>query len=88
MLASMTQTNRYALVKIVLAFAAIYIIWGTTYLAIRIAVESMPAFLMAGIRFVIAGTITFAVLRARGVPLPTREQWRSAAKDKLVAWGL
>ena len=79
MFASMTQTNRYALVKIVLAFAAVYIIWGTTYLAIRIAVESMPAFLMAGIRFVAAGTITFAVLRAQGVPLPTRGQWRSAA---------
>ena len=78
MFASMTQINRYALVKIILAFAAIYIIWGTTYIAIRIAVETMPAFLMAGIRFLTAGTITFAVLRAREVPLPTRGQWRSA----------
>lgn len=79
MLTAMTQTAKYALIKIVLAFAAIYIIWGTTYLAIRIAVESMPAFLMAGIRFVVAGTITFAILRVRGVSLPTRGQWRSAA---------
>ncbi|MCB9419711.1 MAG: drug/metabolite exporter YedA [Ardenticatenaceae bacterium] len=66
-------------IKIVIAFAAIYIIWGTTYLAIRIAVETLPPFLMAGVRFVLAGLVTFVFLRSRGVPLPTREQWRSAA---------
>jgi drug/metabolite transporter (DMT)-like permease len=62
-----------------LAFAAIYIIWGTTYLAIRVAVETIPPFLMAGVRFLIAGFFAFLFLRARGVPLPTRLQWRSAA---------
>lgn len=66
-------------IKIAVAFAAIYIIWGTTYLAIRIAVETIPPFLMAGVRFVLAGLVTFVFLRARGVPLPTRKQWRSAA---------
>lgn len=65
--------------KIVLAFAAIYIIWGTTYLAIRLAVETIPPFLMAGTRFLIAGTITFLFLRARGIPIPKRLHWRSAA---------
>jgi drug/metabolite transporter (DMT)-like permease len=62
-----------------LAFASIYIIWGSTYLAIRIVVESMPAFFSAGIRFVIAGALLFAFLRVRGVPLPSRSQWRHAS---------
>lgn len=65
-------------VHVVLAFAAIYLIWGTTYLAIRLAVETIPAFLMAGVRFLVAGALAFAFLRARGVPLPARIHWRSA----------
>lgn len=73
-----SPTNRNAVIKIVIAFAAIYIIWGTTYLAIRIAVETIPPFFMAGTRFLIAGTVAFAVLRARRVPLPRRFHWRSA----------
>lgn len=64
--------------KIALAFAAIYLIWGTTYLAIRVAVATIPPFLMAGTRFIIAGLITFAVLRARHAPMPRRFHWRSA----------
>ncbi len=65
-------------VLIGLAFAAIYIIWGSTYLAIRIVVESMPAFFSAGVRFVMAGALLFAFLRARGVAAPSRVQWRHA----------
>ncbi len=65
--------------KIVLAFAAIYIIWGTTYLGIRLAIETIPPFFMAGIRFLVAGIITFVFLRARGVPMPNLLQWRSGA---------
>jgi drug/metabolite transporter (DMT)-like permease len=61
-----------------LAFAAIYIIWGSTYLAIRIVVESMPAFSSAGVRFVVAGALLFAFLCARGTALPSRVQWRHA----------
>jgi drug/metabolite transporter (DMT)-like permease len=68
----------YNTIKIVLAFAAIYIIWGTTYLAIRIAVETIPPFFMAGVRFILAGIITFVFLRARGAPMPQRLHWRSA----------
>lgn len=66
-------------IKIIAAFAAIYIIWGTTYLGIRIAIETIPPFLMAGVRFIIAGVIVFAFLRVRGVPIPKRIHWRSAA---------
>jgi drug/metabolite transporter (DMT)-like permease len=73
------ENNKSHLFKVILAFAAIYTIWGTTYLAIRIAVTTMPAFLMAGTRFLIAGALAFAFLRLRRVPMPNRLEWRSAA---------
>lgn len=75
----LNPTNKNHVGKIVLAFAAIYTIWGTTYLAIRIAVETIPPFFMAGVRFLLAGLLTYIFLRTRGVPHPTRLQWRSAA---------
>src|SRR4051794_36689165 len=59
----------------VLAFACIYLVWGSTYLAIRIAIESMQPFFMAGVRFVIAGLALYLLLRMRGAPKPTRRQW-------------
>ena len=63
-----------------LALAAVYVIWGSTYLAIRFALEGgFPPFLLGGIRFVVAGAILFALLRLRGVAAPTRPQWRNAA---------
>jgi len=70
--------TRKRTLHVVLAFAAIYLIWGTTYLAIRLAVETIPAFLMAGVRFLVAGGLSFAFLRARGVPSPARGHWPSA----------
>ena len=66
-------------VKIWLALLAVYIIWGSTYLAIRFAVESIPPFLMVATRFLVAGGILFAWRRARGDPLPTRAHWVAAA---------
>ena len=66
------------LFKLVAAFAAIYTIWGTTYLGIRIAVDTIPPFFMAAARFLIAGSVTFLLLRVRGRPLPNRVHWRSA----------
>ncbi|MGH7957042.1 MAG: EamA family transporter [Opitutaceae bacterium] len=60
---------------LVLAFAAIYMIWGSTYLGIRVAIESMPPFLMASARFIVAGAILFVILRSRGAPWPTARQW-------------
>ncbi|HVO41936.1 MAG TPA: drug/metabolite exporter YedA [Aggregatilineales bacterium] len=64
---------------IILALLTVYIIWGTTYLGIRLALESFPPFLMMGIRFVTAGGGLLFFLRLRGTPMPTRKQWRSAA---------
>jgi drug/metabolite transporter (DMT)-like permease len=65
--------------KLVAGFAAVYLIWGSTYLAIRFAVESFPPFVMAGTRHLTAGLLLFAWLRATGVPLPERRHWKSAA---------
>jgi drug/metabolite transporter (DMT)-like permease len=61
---------------LLLAFAAIYLIWGSTYLGIRVAVETMPPFLMAGARFLIAGGLLFTFLKLRGAAWPTAAQWR------------
>ncbi|MGH2535805.1 MAG: drug/metabolite exporter YedA [Candidatus Promineifilaceae bacterium] len=65
--------------KVVLAYAAVYLIWGSTYLAIRFGVETLPPFLMAGVRFIVAGSLLYGLARARGAPNPTRPQWRSLA---------
>ena len=61
--------------RLLIAFAAIYLIWGSTYLAIRYAVATIPPYLMAGTRFATAGLILLAVARARGAAWPTRRQW-------------
>jgi len=63
-------------VRIWLAMLAVYIFWGSTYLAIRYAVESIPPFLMAASRHCIAGLILFAWMRTKGTPLPKLSQWR------------
>lgn len=65
--------------SVVLAFLAVYVIWGSTYLAIRVAVESMPPFLMAGARWILAGGALYAWMRLRGAPKPELVHWRSAA---------
>jgi len=64
--------------QIIAAFASIYTVWGSTYLAIRYAVETMPPFLMGGTRFLISGVMLYAWSRSRGAPRPTRRQWRNA----------
>lgn len=56
-----------------------YFIWGSTYLAIRFGIESFPPFLMAGMRFVLAGLILYAVMRYLGAPNPNKQEWRGAA---------
>jgi drug/metabolite transporter (DMT)-like permease len=72
-------------VAIALALTALYLIWGSTYLAIRFALEGgLPPLLMAGGRFVLAGGLMYAVLRLRGVPAPTRAQWRNLAVMALL----
>jgi len=63
---------------VIAAFAVIYVVWGSTYIAIRVVVETLPAFLSAGVRFLVAGGIMFAVLSAREVSRPSPSQWRYA----------
>jgi drug/metabolite transporter (DMT)-like permease len=64
---------------LLVAFASIYLIWGSTYLAIRWAIEGVPPFLMAAVRFLVAGGGLYAWLRVRGQSRPTRRQWLGAA---------
>ena len=65
---------------LIAAFFALYVIWGSTYLVIRIGVEYWPPLLLAGIRFMTAGALMYAFLRWRGAPAPTWVQWKAAAK--------
>jgi drug/metabolite transporter (DMT)-like permease len=65
--------------KVYAAFAAVYVIWGSTYLGIRFALETIPPFLMASVRFLAAGSVMYAYARLRGAPAPGRGEWRSAA---------
>ena len=64
--------------KIWIALLLVYIIWGATYLGIRYAVETIPPFLMAGTRFLVAGTILTIWRRSAGDPAPTGRQWLRA----------
>lgn len=64
--------------QVVLALVSVYLIWGSTYLGIRIALEGYPPFLMGGLRFVAAGGLLYAFLRWSGHAPPTRMQWRNA----------
>jgi drug/metabolite transporter (DMT)-like permease len=60
------------------AFAALYLIWGSTYLAILFAIETIPPLLMAGMRFLLAGFILYAIARSRGAPKGSLANWRAA----------
>ncbi len=80
---------------LVLAFATIYLVWGSTYLGIRVAVTTMPPFAMAAARFGLAGVLLFTWLKLRGTAWPQTRQWRDNAivgtllllgGNGLVAW--
>lgn len=64
---------------IVLALLALYLIWGSTYFGMHIALEGFPPFVMGALRFLLAGGLLYVAMRARGVPNPTRTQWRNSA---------
>jgi drug/metabolite transporter (DMT)-like permease len=65
--------------RVLLAFFAIYVLWGATFLAIRVAVLEIPPFFTAGLRFFTAGALLYVILRWRGQPAPSAVQWRSIA---------
>ena len=65
--------------RVVAALVGLYLIWGSTYLAIRLAIDTLPPFLMAGIRFVVAGGLLYGWARSRGAPHPSLRFWRTAA---------
>lgn len=68
------QAARHRL-TLLLAFAAVYLIWGSTYLAIAFAIHTIPPLLMAGVRFLVAGGLLYAWSRLRGAPRPRPVQW-------------
>jgi drug/metabolite transporter (DMT)-like permease len=70
--------KRASRAQIIAAFASIYIIWGSTYLAIRYAIETIPPFIMGGVRFLISGALLYIWARYRGAPTPTKLHWRNA----------
>lgn len=73
-----TNSNQVSLTMVITAFAIVYVIWGSTYLGIRYAVESIPPFFMAGSRHLVAGMLLFTFAMMRSATLPTRAQWRDA----------
>ncbi len=74
----METTTRPPAWKTLLAFAIIYFVWGSTFLAIRVGVREVPPFLLAGMRFLAAGAILYAWMRVKGDASPTLREWRSA----------
>jgi len=82
------SATRPATWQLLLAFGIIYFVWGSTFLAIRIGVREVPPFLLAGIRFFLAGIILFGWMRAKGTPWPTRREWASASLVAVVIFVL
>ena len=74
----MDSQTRPSTWKVLLAFSIIYFVWGSTFLAIRVGVREVPPFLLAGMRFFIAGVILYAWMRAKRTPSPTAREWGAA----------
>jgi len=70
--------SRPATWKVMLAFATIYFVWGSTFLAIRVGVREVPPLLLAGMRFLLAGAALYGWMRLRGTPAPSRQEWGAA----------
>jgi drug/metabolite transporter (DMT)-like permease len=82
--------------RVVTAFAAVYVLWGSTYLFIKFTVQTIPPVGMAGVRFLLAGLLLFAIARLRGAAAPVARHWQSAAiagvllmtSNAAVAWSV
>src|SRR5260370_6940753 len=75
----MEATVRPPAWKTVLAFSIIYFVWGSTFLAIRVGVREVPPFLLASMRFLLAGVLLYGWMRLNGTPSPSRCEWASAS---------
>src|SRR5262249_7289115 len=71
--------DRRRSVLVLVSLGVLYTVWGSTYLAQRVAMAAFPPLQMAGLRFVVAGGLLYAVMRARGAPAPAAVEWRAAA---------
>jgi drug/metabolite transporter (DMT)-like permease len=75
--ATMERAHESYRARLFFSFFAVYVLWGTTFLAIRIAVEELPPLFAAGTRFFIAGIVLYAFMRIKGESAPTLRQWRN-----------
>ncbi len=75
----MDLASRPSTWKVLLAFGIIYFVWGSTFLAIRVGVSEVPPFLLAAMRFLLAGGALYAWMRARGTTSPSAREWLSAS---------
>ena len=81
---SAPASRRSAHLVLALSLAAVYLVWGSTYLAMRVALEGFPPLAMSGVRFSVAGGTMLAVVALRGGALPDRRQWMAAAPVGLL----
>lgn len=72
---------------VLLSLALVYVVWGSTYFGIKVAIGSLPPLGMLAVRFLIAGALLYAFLRWRGAPAPTAREWRSSAAVGLLLLG-
>jgi drug/metabolite transporter (DMT)-like permease len=75
----MAEGHGRATTLVLIAFAAVYLVWGSTYLAIRVGIESFPPFILAGLRHLCAGIILYPIFRAKTGIRPTGRHWTTAA---------
>lgn len=84
----MSPHTRRQRTRIILAFAAVYIIWGSTYLFIKYAIESIPPFMLGASRFLLSGTLLYGLAAWRGAKHPTRDDLRLAALSGVLMLGM
>jgi drug/metabolite transporter (DMT)-like permease len=83
-----TEHSRPSRLLVIAALASVYLIWGSTYLAILFAIDTIPPFMMAGVRFTIAGWLLYGILRVRGHAAPTRSHWLAAGFVGILLLGV
>ena len=73
------NTDRRQSWRLMAALLTVYIVWGTTYFALDVGMQSLPPLLMNGSRFLVAGLIMIGIARWQGLPWPTRQEWKASA---------